>query len=82
MREAFEAWWQTSCKCSNAGGYEKTFAWEAWQAAMKHSTPKAEPLSDEEISEFHIRAMTEAPRGKYKEYFARLIEAHLRGEKK
>ncbi|WP_114969394.1 hypothetical protein [Rhodoferax ferrireducens] len=36
-RAEFEAWWQTDGQYSRAGGgdYEKTFAFNAWQASRK-----------------------------------------------
>lgn len=41
---AFEAWWQRSGQYSRAGGgdYEKTFAFNAWQASRKAALEEAQ----------------------------------------
>jgi len=49
MRAAFEAWWETNGQFGRAGGgeYEKTFAFNAWQAATLAERERAAKVCDE-----------------------------------
>lgn len=65
-RAAFEAWWESDGQFCRAGGgaYEKTFAFNAWQASRKAALEEAAALcfnNCEELSKKNGRSLAPFP---------------------
>ena len=80
-RAAFEAWWERHGQFCRAGGgdYEKTFAFQAWQARAAQSGEPRRPMTGEDIRKIEMSLRKYTDNNRYDLSlleFARAVERH------